>query len=146
VATNEITIDAPPAAVWGVLAEPDRYDEWVIGTKEVRDADDSWPAVGARLLHRTGVGPLTVEDETTVEESVPPTRLVLLAKVGAIGSFRVTIDVRGEGTRTIVQLAEQPVRGIAAHVPGTDRAIEARNTVSLERLKQLAEATPATSR
>ena len=55
-----------------VLAEPNVYDDWVLGAKEVRDADAAWPAVGAKLHHKTGVGPLTVDDETVVEESAPP--------------------------------------------------------------------------
>ena len=34
---------------------------------------------------------------------------------------------------------EEPVDGVAEHVPGADAAIKARNAVSLRRLKELAE-------
>ena len=79
-AENEIEIDAPPERVWEVLADPECFDDWVVGAKDVRDADDEWPAVGSKLHHSSGVGPLTIDDETTVEASEPPHRLVLLAQ------------------------------------------------------------------
>jgi carbon monoxide dehydrogenase subunit G len=140
-ADNEIEVDASPEAVWAVLADSESFDDWVIGAQAVRAADESWPAVGAKLHHRTGVGPLTVDDETEVEESHPPARLVLLAAVGVLGTFRITLEVRGEsGTRTTVFMREDPVGGAAAHVPGADSVIEARNALSLRRLKELAEA------
>ncbi|MBA3844429.1 MAG: SRPBCC family protein [Actinobacteria bacterium] len=144
-AENEIMIDASPEEVWAVLADPQTFDDWVLGAQNVRDADDSWPAVGSKLHHSTGVGPLTVDDETRVEEAVPPTRLVLLAKVGPIGEFRITLELRGADGQTTLFMQEDPVGGVAAHTPGTDSAITARNTISLGRLKKLAEGT-ATAR
>ena len=39
-AENEIEIDAPPERVWEVLANPESFDDWVVGAKDVRDADD----------------------------------------------------------------------------------------------------------
>jgi uncharacterized protein YndB with AHSA1/START domain len=144
-ADNEIMIDASPEAVWAVLADPQTFDDWVVGAQNVRDADDSWPAVGSKLHHSTGVGPLTVDDETRVEEAVPPNRLVLLAKVGPVGEFRITLELRGEGSQTTLFMREDPVGGVAAHTPGTDTAIAARNEISLGKLKELAEGT-ATAR
>ena len=79
-AENQIEIAAPPERVWAVLADPQCFDDWVVGAQDVRDADASWPAVGSKLHHSTGVGPLTVDDETAVEVAEPPTRLVLLAR------------------------------------------------------------------
>ena len=38
-ARNEIFIGAPPAAVFGVLADPRSYGEWVVGSREIRAAD-----------------------------------------------------------------------------------------------------------
>jgi uncharacterized protein YndB with AHSA1/START domain len=138
-AENEIEIDAPPERVWEVLASPECFADWVVGAKDVRDADDTWPAVGSKLHHSTGVGPLTIDDETRVEAAEPATRLVLLADVGAAGSFRVTLELRPTPTGTKLWMHEEPVAGLAGHVPGTDSAIHARNTISLERLKELAE-------
>ena len=138
-AENEIEIAAPPDRVWAVLADAESYDEWVVGAQKVRDADASWPAVGAKLHHSTGAGPLTVDDETTVEESDPHRRLVLLANVGAAGSFRVALELRATPAGTTLVMHEEAVSGAADHVPGTDAAIRARNAFSLRKLKALSE-------
>ena len=145
-AENEIEIQAPPERVWAVLADPQSFDDWVVGAQNVRDADASWPAVGSKLHHSTGVGPLTVDDETSVEVSEPPTRLVLLAQVGAAGAFRIRLELRATAVGTTLWMHEEAVEGIADHVPGTDSAIHVRNDISLERLKQLAEGTRAAGR
>lgn len=145
-AENEIEIQAPPERVWAVLADPHTFDDWVAGAQNVRDADESWPAVGSKLHHRTGVGPLAVDDETTVEVCEAQTRLVLLAQVGVTGAFRITLEVRPAGTGTTLSMQEEAVEGIAAHVPGTDSALRVRNDISLERLKALAEGTRAAGR
>ena len=146
-AENEIDIDAPPEAVWNVLAQPMLYDEWVFGAQAVRDADDQWPAPGAKLHHSVGVGPLAIDDETVVVESDPPRRLVLEAKVRPLGRFPVELELepRPEGG-THVRMRESASDGPLEHVPGTDLAIGARNTLSLRRLKQLAEGTTAARR
>ena len=145
-AENEIEIQAPPERVWAVLADPQSFDDWVVGAQNVRDADASWPAVGSKLHHSTGVGPLTIDDETSVEVSERPTRLVLLAQVGAAGAFRVTLELRPAAAGTTLWMHEEAVDGIADHVPGTDSAIHVRNEISLERLKGLAEGTRAAGR
>jgi carbon monoxide dehydrogenase subunit G len=145
-AENEIEIKAPPERVWAVLADPQCFDDWVVGAQDVRDADASWPAVGSKLHHSTGVGPLTVDDETFVEVSEPPTRLVLLAQVGAAGAFRIKLELRATAAGTTLWMHEEAVEGIADRVPGTDSAIHVRNDISLERLKGLAEGTRAAGR
>jgi carbon monoxide dehydrogenase subunit G len=145
-AENEIEIAAPPDRVWAVLADPENFDDWVVGAQNVRDADANWPAVGSKLHHSSGVGPLTIDDETQVEISNSPTQLVLLAKVGAAGKFRITLDLRATAAGTTLWMHEEAVAGLADHVPGTDSAVHVRNDISLERLKGLAEGTRAAGR
>jgi uncharacterized protein YndB with AHSA1/START domain len=135
----DIEVAAPPESVWGVLANPQLYSEWVVGAQEVRDADETWPQVGAKLHHSTGVGPLSVDDETEVLEADEPRRLVLLAKLKALGQFRVTIQVEPSGEGARVTIEEGPVGGLAAAVPGAGLAADGRNVFSLRRLKALAE-------
>ncbi len=143
-ARNEIEIGATPERVWAVLADAERYSDWVLGAQEIEEADASWPAVGARMRHRTGVGPLTVEDDTVVEESDPGTRLVLRAHLGAAGAFRISLELLASPSGTKLVMHEHPVEGIAASVPGVELGVRARNSISLERLKELAEgATPS---
>lgn len=142
-ADNEIEIAASPERVWRVLADPHVYDEWVLGAQAIREADAAWPEVGAKLHHRTGVGPLTLDDETEVEQSTEPLQLVLLARVRPAGEFRITLDLRPSAAGTTVLMHEEPVAGVAERVSGTGPAIHARNAVSLRRLKELVEAQPA---
>ena len=145
-ARNEIEIQAPPERVWAVLADAELYDDWVLGAQEVRDADEQWPREGTALHHRTGLGPLAIDDETRVEESERPTRLVLRAKVRPLGELRISFDLRATPNGTTLIMEEHPVDGPLTVAPGTDAAIDARNTVSLRRLKALAEGTPPASR
>ena len=71
---------------------------------------------------RPGVGPLTVDDETVVEQSERPSLLVLLAKTGPVGSFRVRLELRATPAGTTVHMHEEPVEGLATpcarHEPG----------------------------
>ena len=70
-ATNTRTIHATPEAVWDVLADGWLYPLWVVGASRMREVDDHWPAVGARLHHSVGSWPLLLDDETEVVAVVP---------------------------------------------------------------------------
>jgi uncharacterized protein YndB with AHSA1/START domain len=139
-AVNEIEVAAPPETVWDVLADPQAYAEWVLGTKRIRGADDGFPAEGTRLYHTIGAGPLSLSDWTRVVESEPPRRLVLDARLGPLGAARVVIELyeRDGGTRVVV--AEQGTRGpnVVLSRAG-DVALRGRNRWSLDRLRDLAE-------
>ena len=140
-AENEIVVDAPPERVFGVLADPEKYGEWVVGAAGIRDADGHWPEPGARLHHSTGIGPLTIDDMTEVTAVDPPSRLELLAHLGPLGTFRVELVLEpapGGGTRIVMR--EAPVEGISKLAgPVGDLAGRVRNKLSLARLKSLAE-------
>jgi uncharacterized protein YndB with AHSA1/START domain len=140
-AHNEIEVDAPREQVFAVLANPAQYAEWVVGADAVHAADASWPAAGARLRHRTGMGPAAITDETEVVESHPPERLVLLAHLGPLGSFRVDMRLEELAERsTRVVMEEEPVEGVSRLAgPVGDAAGKVRNSLSLRRLKELAE-------
>jgi hypothetical protein len=49
---NEIHVDTPPAAVWGLLADPPSYEEWVVGNKGGRTV--------VRMEERGAGGPVKV--------------------------------------------------------------------------------------
>ena len=140
-AVNEIEVAAPAQAVWDVLADPQAYAAWVVGTKEIRDSDDGFPAAGTRLYHTVGAGPLSLSDSTQVAESEPPRRLVLDARLGPLGEARVVIELHEhEAGTTTVALAEEGTRG-PNRVLATagDVILGARNGWSLEKLKDLVE-------
>lgn len=137
---RETVIDRPPEDVWRVLADPFSYDDWVVGTRAIRAADKTWPAVGSRLHHTVGVPPLVVNDVTEVVESEEPRRLVLRAKVRPVAVLRVEIELlpEGDGTRVVLQeyVESGPLR-LAG--PLGDAGAQSRMTFGLRRLKQLAE-------
>jgi uncharacterized protein YndB with AHSA1/START domain len=139
VAVSEIMIAAPRERVWAVLADAERYDEWVIGAQEVHDADEAYPAEGTVLHHRSGLGPLTLDDETRVLEQRPGDRLVLRARLRPLGEVEVRFSLHEAEGGTRLELEEQAVAGALAVMPGTGLALAARNALTLQRLKSLAE-------
>ena len=140
-ARNEIFVDASPNDVFDVLSDAARYASWVVGAREIRAADPSWPAPGAALAHKVGRPPLAVADETVVLHARRPVRLELCARARPLPSARVTLDLQPErdGTRvTMVEdIASAPLNALAG--PLIHAAIRARNRESLRRLKALAE-------
>ena len=83
-----MTFNASAQDVFAVLADADRYGDWVVGSSAVRDADDGFPAVGTRFHHRVGVGPLKIDDHTEVLDVAPPLLLVLRANARPFGIAR----------------------------------------------------------
>ena len=140
-ATTEIFVHAPPERVFDVLADASLYADWVVGAQEVVDADADWPEQGNALAHRSGFGPVTLTDTTEVVESDRPRRLVLLAHLSRLGSVRVELTLAAEDDGTRVHMDEEPVSGPSAalHNPLSEVALTARNVLSLQRLRDLAE-------
>jgi uncharacterized protein YndB with AHSA1/START domain len=140
-AQTSIEIEAPPDAVWSVLADAALYGEWVVGTQGVARADGSWPAVGAELDYELGIGPITVGDRTIVVESEPPRLLVLRAELKRLGAATIRLQLEPADAGTRVVMDEAPVEGAIekVHTPLSDAALKERNDVALGRLKRLAE-------
>ena len=139
-AKNDIHINAQPARVFGVLEEPLSYAYWVVGSKAVRDADPDWPSAGTKFHHTIGFGPLTIRDNTQVEDVNMPRRVVLRTRTRPLGEQRVQLTLEPEGDGTRVTMEENPV-GVPLKLvsPPLDLLLRGRNEESLERLKELAE-------
>jgi uncharacterized protein YndB with AHSA1/START domain len=140
VATNERFMAVPPEAVWAVLADPDGYAYWVVGSKLIRDAEPAWPAPGSKFHHTIGVGPLTLDDHTVSLESEPPRRLVLRAKGRPIGTAKVTMELQPHDGGTLVRMTENPdgVYSPLSLNPLLQVFTKVRNAESLMRLEELA--------
>lgn len=140
-AKNHTTMHATPERVFAVLADPDSYGHWVVGSRHVRHADPGFPAVGTRFHHRVGIGPLSVADHTEVLESEPQRHLVLLAHARPLGQARVKLTLRPDGERTRVSIEEHLVGRAAKRVPRllSDPLLQLRNLESLRRLRRLVE-------
>jgi uncharacterized protein YndB with AHSA1/START domain len=134
-------VAATPDRVFAALADAWTYERWVVGCKEIRAVDDSWPAPGATFHHSVGLGPITVRDTTTVIECEAPRRIVLRARARPAGVARVELDLAETDGGTEVAMIERPVSGPPALMrnPLQEWLIERRNRESLRRLKQLAE-------
>lgn len=140
-ARNEILIDATPDEVFSVLADARYYGYWVVGSSEIRDADDNWPQVGTRFHHKVGVGPLKVADHTVVEEVHRPHLLKLRAKARPLGTAMVTMEMHPDARGTRVVMIEDAADRLTALVfnPLTHLLVRGRNVESLRRLKEIAE-------
>ena len=140
---NETVVRATPAEVYAVLADGWRYGDWVTGCKRIHAVDPAWPAPGSRFHHAFGVGPLAVDDTTSVLEAEPDRRIVLQVRGKPMGVGRVTIELRpaAEGAATEVVMEEHPVRGVAKALdnPLLDGLVKVRNAESLRRLRNLVE-------
>lgn len=139
-AHNVTTFPIPIGKVFAVLSDPKTYAYWVVGADAIRDADPSWPAVGAKLHHRVGAGPFKLNDNTEVLEVTEPRHLVLQARARPFGTARVILDLRDLGDRTQVTMVEGPGDRVSRllHNPVTDFLLRRRNDEALRRLGQLA--------
>lgn len=139
-AHNVATFPVPIKQVFSVLADPKTYAYWVVGSDSIRDADASWPAVGAKLHHRVGVGPFKINDNTEVLEVIEPVHLVLQARARPLGTARVILDLIDLGNRTQVTMVEGPGDRFSRllHNPITDFLLHRRNDEALRRLGKLA--------
>ena len=138
---NRIYIPLPPARVFEAISDPFTYQEWVVGTSAIRDADENYPAVGSRLYHRIGVGPLAIRDHTEVIELVPNRLIVLDAFLRPVGRARVRIELEPYEDGTRVLMEEGPADQWSKVTMGGPLAaplLRLRNTEALSRLRRVA--------
>jgi uncharacterized protein YndB with AHSA1/START domain len=137
-ARNTIHVDAPPDAVFDVLADPRFYGHWVVGASQTLDVDGPWPEPGAVLHHSQF---MVLRDTTTVLESEPGRRLVLEARArpAAVATVILTLEPEDGGTHLVLE--ERITGGLAAAVPRpvSDVLMHVRNREAVSRLKRLAE-------
>jgi uncharacterized protein YndB with AHSA1/START domain len=148
VAINEIHIDAPPERVFAVLADWRCYGDWVVGSRTVRGVDPGFPAAGTRFHHQVGVGPLHLNDHTSVLEVDQPHKLILRAKARPLGTAIVDLTLEPQNGGTKVIMREDPGDTLSAFIfnPITHLLVRGRNVESLQRLKGLAEDRPDVGR
>ncbi|MCX5384418.1 SRPBCC family protein [Streptomyces sp. NBC_00083] len=134
-------IKRSPTEVWAVLADPERYGEWVVGPDSSTPLDDTWPTTGSRLRFTLRVGPWSGEGTTTVRHSEPCRELELEAKFKALGSARIFLQLRPWGTGTLVICDEHPLRGLGGtlHNPVSEALLQLRHRGMLPRLARVVE-------
>lgn len=139
--TTTRTVSATPEQVWEVLADGWLYPLFVVGASRMRDVDESWPAVGARLHHSVGTWPLLIDDTTEVLEVEEGRRLLLKARGWPAGEAHVDISLRPDGDATVVTMEEDATAGPGVLVPKPlrDAQLHWRNVEALRRLAFLVE-------
>lgn len=140
--TNRRVLHASPQQVWDVLADGWLYPLWVVGASRMREVDDTWPAVGAKLHHSVGAWPALLDDTTEVLECEPTSYLAVTARGWPIGEAEVQIRLVPNGAETEVTITEDATSGPGRWLvpkPARDLAIAWRNTETLRRLAYLAE-------
>ena len=139
--TNTRRIHATPEQVWEVLSDGGLYPLWVVGASRMREVDDQWPAVGARLHHSVGTWPLLIDDNTEVLRAQPPSMLELRARAWPAGEATVRILLQAAGTETEVTIEEDAAKGPARFIPKPARDLQLswRNVETLRRLAYVVE-------
>jgi len=139
--TTTRTVSATPEQVWEVLSDGWLYPLFVVGASRMRDVDESWPAVGARLHHSVGTWPLLIDDTTEVLEVEEGRRLLLKARGWPAGEAHVDISLRPDGDTTLVTMEEDATAGPGVLVPKPlrDAQLHWRNVEALRRLAFLVE-------
>ena len=127
---------ATPEQVWSVLADGWLYPLFVVGAARMRDVDEDWPAVGARLHHSVGSWPLMLDDTTEVLEVEEGKRILLLARAWPAGQAHVEISLEPSGDQTVVTIVENATAGPGALIPKAvqDPQLHVRNIETLRRL------------
>ena len=140
-ATVSCYVQASPGDVFAVLAEGWFYSGWVVGTSHMRAVQASWPQVGSKLFHASGVWPLVARDVTVVRDMDPDRRLELDAQARPFGTARVVIELAPREGGTQVTMSENPVSGPGKwlHNPAAEAVLRRRNVESLARLTALVE-------
>ena len=135
-AYNESFFNATPEDIFAVLSDPGSYEHWVVGAKEIRDADSNWPQPGSRLYHSVGIGPIVVKDSTKVLVSEGPSHLRLQARGRPFGIAHIDFELTPERGGTRVQLRESVAEPwfLAALNPVLDPLVRVRNAETLRRL------------
>jgi hypothetical protein len=140
-AVSQRRICAPVGAVQAVLSDGWLWAGWVVGATHIRDVDESWPRVGARLHHRVGAWPVTISDHTEVLAAEPEKLLALRVRAWPAGEGEVRLELRADGDGTVVVMREKPTSGPVRLLPGlaVNWLLRARNRESLARLASIAE-------
>jgi uncharacterized protein YndB with AHSA1/START domain len=138
---TETYVDASPDAVFDVLADPQSYAHWVVGSSRTRKADSAWPEPGTKFHHTQGVFGIGLPDNTEVLASSPPRRLVMEARIRPFAVNKVELQLHPRGAGTRVRMIEYPTGGLAKLVPSplTNLMLHVRNVEALRRLRRLAE-------
>ncbi len=126
-----------PPQVFLALNDGASYDQWVVGTRKIRDVDLGFPAPTTAIHYTVGYAPLQKDGRTVVKAIDPDRQLELEAKAWPGGTMRIGITVEAVADGCEVSIEEHPLHGPAKvlHNPLLDLVIKMRNVETLRRLE-----------
>ncbi len=128
-------IAAPTQEVYDALVDAPHYPTWLLGARQIRRTERSWPRPGSSFEHHVGAGPVDVADRTTVIDHDPGRSLDLLVRARPILEARVRFAVEPQGSGTRVEMTECLVGRFRVFSPAFSPLVWLRNRGSLQRLK-----------
>lgn len=134
---SEIEVDLTPEAVFEVLTDARHYPRWLGGARRVLVDDPAWPAPGSTFHHEVGVGPVGVNDATSVAGIEPGRRLdlVVRARPFLVADVRLEVEPSSRGAR--IRMIEQPRGRFRLLSPLITPMVKLRNDHSLRQLAEL---------
>ncbi|MFI1539664.1 SRPBCC family protein [Streptomyces anandii] len=141
-------IKTSPGTVWNVLADGNRYAEWVVGTSTSEPVRGHWPEVDSAIAYEVRLGPLRLHNETVVRHCEEGSLLELEAHAGFLGTARIAVELRPWGEHCLVIVDEHPLQGAGSivHNVGTETVIQLRHRAMLARLAKVCEADGAAAK
>lgn len=88
-------VAAPPAAVFGILADGWLYASWSVGAVRVTGVDPEWPARASRVHHSIGLWPFLRPQITEVIQFEDGHRVVLRPHGWPPGDVEIIIRQHG---------------------------------------------------
>lgn len=132
--------DTPMSSVFAVLADPPRYEGFVVGNAGVHRFDPGWPDEGSEFAHSIGIGPLVIHDTTTSLATDHRTFLVLLTRMGFMGATLTSFVLQPREDGTLMEIREEPIWGPVSWLWSklVDQVLAWRNRRLLVRLSDVA--------
>ena len=132
----EDRVSAPPEEVYGVVADPETYPDWLVGAERIRSVDPDFPRPGAAFEHSVGpTDPVTIDDRSESIAAEPDRHLALQVHAGPFHA-RVDFELEPAGAAaTTIRFSEQPTGAVAVLTPLLRASLRHRNELSLRQLK-----------
>lgn len=140
-ADDSALLDTPMSSVFSVLADPPRYERFVVGNARVRRFDPRWPEEGSEFAHSLGVRPLVMHDTTTSLATDHRSFLVLLTRMSFMGATITSFVLHPREGGTLMEIREEPIWGPVSWLWSklVDEVLARRNRRLLVRMSDVAE-------
>lgn len=127
-----------PSQVFLALHDGGSYDQWVVGTRKIRDVDLGWPAPTTAINYTLGYAPFRKDGRTVVKGLDPDRQIELEAKAWPAGTIKIVITAEPAASGCEVTIEERPLHGPlkVIHNPALDLLIKVRNVETLRRLEK----------